>query len=131
MHVEAFGGDTDLAGVAKGRPEQLLGHLVDVDVRQHDAGVVAAEFQGDLLQVFNAIADDMLTDSGRARERNFLDLGMAGDGFASDLSEEAVDPGVPVAQRMQMISQAMREAVAQMPTHADFLARHCPSPLAS
>ncbi|EAQ27859.1 tryptophan halogenase, putative [Erythrobacter sp. NAP1] len=39
--------------------------------------------------------------------------------------------GVPVAQRMQMISQAMREAVAQMPTHADFLARHCPSPLAS
>lgn len=39
--------------------------------------------------------------------------------------------GVPVADRMQMIARAMEEAVAEMPSHADFLARHCPSPLAS
>lgn len=39
--------------------------------------------------------------------------------------------GVPVAERMQMIARAMDEAVAEMPTHADFLARYCPSPLAS
>lgn len=39
--------------------------------------------------------------------------------------------GVPVAERMQMIALAMEEAVAEMPMHADFLARHCPSPLAS
>lgn len=35
---------------------------------------------------------------------------------------------VPVAERMGAISQAMREAVAEMPSHADFLARHCRSP---
>ena len=38
---------------------------------------------------------------------------------------------VPVAERMQMIAQAMREAVAQMPLHEDFLAQHCRSPLAA
>lgn len=37
---------------------------------------------------------------------------------------------VPVAERMQMIAQAMRDAVSEMPIHADFLARHCPSHLA-
>ena len=39
--------------------------------------------------------------------------------------------GVPVAERMQMVARAMEEAVAEMPSHADFLARHCPSPLAA
>ena len=38
---------------------------------------------------------------------------------------------VPVADRMRAIEQAMRDAVAQMPSHADFLARHCRSPLAA
>ena len=37
---------------------------------------------------------------------------------------------VPVAQRLRMVSQAMSEAVDQMPDHADFVARNCPSPLA-
>lgn len=35
---------------------------------------------------------------------------------------------VPVAQRFTAIEHAMREAVAEMPEHAEFLARHCPSP---
>lgn len=38
---------------------------------------------------------------------------------------------VPVAQRMQMVSQAMSDAVAQMPSHAEFLAKRCRSPLAA
>ena len=38
---------------------------------------------------------------------------------------------VPVADRMQAIRNAMRDAVAEMPAHADFLARHCASPLAA
>ena len=36
--------------------------------------------------------------------------------------------GVPVADRLAAISQAMNAAVAEMPAHADFLARHCASP---
>ncbi|MEM8725259.1 MAG: tryptophan halogenase family protein [Pseudomonadota bacterium] len=35
---------------------------------------------------------------------------------------------VPVEQRMTAISQAMGDAVAAMPSHADFLAQRCPSP---
>jgi tryptophan halogenase len=37
-------------------------------------------------------------------------------------------PAVPVAQRMGEIARAMGEAVAQMPTHGDFIARHCAAP---
>ena len=39
-------------------------------------------------------------------------------------------PEVPVAERMGQIAQAMQRAVSEMPAHADFLARHCRSPLA-
>ncbi|MHA7819791.1 MAG: tryptophan halogenase family protein [Erythrobacter sp.] len=38
---------------------------------------------------------------------------------------------VPVADRLRVIARAMDEAVAQMPAHADFLHRHCRSPLAT
>jgi len=37
---------------------------------------------------------------------------------------------VPVAERLGQVAKAMDSAVAEMPDHADFLARHCPSPLA-
>ncbi len=43
----------------------------------------------------------------------------------------AMRDGVPVSERIKMIAHAMREAVGEMPSHADFLARHCPSPLAA
>lgn len=35
---------------------------------------------------------------------------------------------VPVAQRLQQIRQAMDEAVAAMPEHGEFIARHCAAP---
>ena len=35
---------------------------------------------------------------------------------------------VPVADRLASIRSAMDEAVAAMPSHADFIARHCPAP---
>jgi tryptophan halogenase len=37
-------------------------------------------------------------------------------------------PGVPVAERMAQIAQAMDAAVAAMPEHGEFIARHCPAP---
>lgn len=35
---------------------------------------------------------------------------------------------VPVAERLAQVRAAMDEAVAAMPSHADFIARHCPAP---
>jgi tryptophan halogenase len=35
--------------------------------------------------------------------------------------------GVPVAERLAQIRQAMAEAVAAMPSHGEFIARHCPA----
>ena len=40
----------------------------------------------------------------------------------------AMRTGVPVAERFRQIRQAMDEAVAAMPSHGDFIARHCPAP---
>jgi tryptophan halogenase len=40
----------------------------------------------------------------------------------------AMRAGVPVAERLRQIRQAMDEAVAAMPSHGDFIARHCPAP---
>ena len=40
----------------------------------------------------------------------------------------AMRAGVPVAERFRQIRQAMDEAVAAMPSHGDFIARHCPAP---
>ena len=37
----------------------------------------------------------------------------------------AMRPGVPVAERFAQIRQAMAEAVATMPSHGEFIARHC------
>ena len=36
--------------------------------------------------------------------------------------------GVPVAERLAAIRRAMDEAVAAMPSHAEFVARYCPAP---
>jgi tryptophan halogenase len=36
--------------------------------------------------------------------------------------------GVPVGERLQQIRQAMDEAVAAMPSHGEFIARHCAAP---
>lgn len=38
------------------------------------------------------------------------------------------EDAVPVSERMKAISSAMSDAVAAMPAHSDFLAKHCASP---
>jgi tryptophan halogenase len=40
----------------------------------------------------------------------------------------AMREGVPVAERLAAIRRAMAEAVAAMPSHAEFVARYCPAP---
>lgn len=40
----------------------------------------------------------------------------------------AMRGGVPVGERLTQIGRAMAEAVAAMPSHGDFIARHCAAP---
>ena len=40
----------------------------------------------------------------------------------------AMRDGVPVAERLAAIRRAMDEAVAEMPSHTEFVARYCPAP---
>jgi len=40
----------------------------------------------------------------------------------------AMRTGVPVAERLQQVRRAMDEAVATMPSHREFIARHCAAP---
>src|SRR3546814_10333200 len=44
MGVDPFCSDADLTGVGKCRSIDFPGHLCDIDVVKHDAGVVSAEF---------------------------------------------------------------------------------------
>ena len=49
VHVQALERRAGLAGVDEGAPEQVLGDRLRVGVREHDAGVVAAELEGEAL----------------------------------------------------------------------------------
>ena len=50
VDVHAFGGDADLAIIAKRRPEKLLRDLFNIDIGHDDSRVVAAKFKRDAFQ---------------------------------------------------------------------------------
>lgn len=60
VDVDALGGDADLARVLEGAHDDLGCDLLDVDVRQDDGGVVAAELERDALQCLGRRLHDLL-----------------------------------------------------------------------
>ena len=79
MDVQALQRRAGLAGVDETTPEQLLQQRFDVRARQHDAGVVAAEFQGHPLQVLRGAAHDLLAGGDRAGEHDLVDARVVGE----------------------------------------------------
>jgi hypothetical protein len=77
VDVDTLGGDTDLARVLEGTHDDLGSDLLDIDVRQDDGGVVAAELEGAALEGVGASSHDLLTSGDGTSER---DLGNAGVG---------------------------------------------------
>ncbi len=86
VDVEALEGRAGLAGVDEGAPEQVLGDGLGVGVGQDDAGVVAAQFQGQALDGVGGGLDDGLAGGGGAGEHDLADgrvVGQAGADFAA------------------------------------------------
>ena len=69
--------DTHLAGVYKGAKGHLGRYFLNVHVRAHDAGVVAAEFQRHALERLGRLGHDFLARGDAAGEADFLDARVA------------------------------------------------------
>ncbi len=82
VDVEALEGGAGLAGVDEGAPEQVLGDGLGIGVGQDDAGVVAAQFQGEALDGVRGGFDDGLAGGGGAGEHDFADRGVVGQAGA-------------------------------------------------
>jgi hypothetical protein len=89
VHIESLQGRAGLAGVDETAPEELLEQGLDFCSGQHDAGIVAAELEGDALQGSRSALHHFLARGHRACEDHFgdalmirqvrADLGAAGD----------------------------------------------------
>ncbi len=95
VDVEAFERGAGLAGVDEGAPEQAFGDGLRVGVGQDDAGVVAAEFQGEAFDGVRGGLDDGLAGGGGAGEHDLADGGVFGQAgadlaVAGDDGEEAL-----------------------------------------
>src|SRR3546814_3041295 len=76
MGVDPFCSDADLTGVGKCRSIDFPGHLCDIDVVKHDAGVVSAEFERYPLEGAGGAFENLLPRRGRACERDLGDIRM-------------------------------------------------------
>ncbi len=82
MHIEALDGEADLARILECAFEDAGRHLLRVGVIEHDAGVVAAEFQRDPLQGCRRTRHHLLAGRGRAGEGDLADIRVLGHGVA-------------------------------------------------
>ena len=76
VDVEALECGAGLAGVDEGAPEESFGDGGGVGVGQDDAGVVAAEFEGEAFDGVRAGADDGFAGGGGAGEHDLADGGV-------------------------------------------------------
>ncbi len=66
LDVQAVGADAGLAVVAVFGNDRAFDGLIQVRVVEHDERRVAAQFQGNLLDVLGAFGHQLATDLGRA-----------------------------------------------------------------
>ena len=76
MDIEPLQRGAGLAVVDEGAPEQTLGDLLRIGVGQHDAGIVAAEFERQALQRAGGALHDLAAGRGGAGEGHLGDAGM-------------------------------------------------------
>lgn len=81
-HVETLHGGTGLARVDKRTPEKVAGDGGWVCVVENDAGVVAAELEGEALEVRGGRLDDLLAGRRRTGEHDLVDVRVGGHGGA-------------------------------------------------
>ena len=82
LRQDAAGGHADLALMEPGAERDRRSGGVEIGVLQHDHGVLAAEFELDLLQMLAGEFADAAPDSARAGERHHGDVGIGADRLA-------------------------------------------------
>ena len=88
LDEQARAGRAHLAGAGEDADERAVDGRVEVGVGEHDVGALAAELQADLLHVLGGPAHDVLADLDRARERDHVDVLVAGE-VVADLAARA------------------------------------------
>ena len=78
VDVEALERRAGLTGVDERTPEQVARDLLSVHVGQHDAGVVASQFQGQTSEPVSGGTHDGLAGLGGAGEHDLVDPGVLG-----------------------------------------------------
>src|SRR5450830_400430 len=90
LDVQAVGADAGLAVVAVFGNDRAFDGLIQVRVVEHDERRIAAQFQGNLLDVLGAFGHQLATDLGRAGEGQFAHDRVAGQ-LAADVAGAAGD----------------------------------------
>ncbi|MNM43982.1 hypothetical protein D3C81_548730 [compost metagenome] len=88
LHVDTVGADAGLAVVAVLGDDRAFDGLIQVSVVEHDERRVAAQLQGNFLDVLGAFLHQLATDFGRAGEGQLAYQGVAGQ-FAANFAGAA------------------------------------------
>ena len=92
LHVDTRAGAAALAVVEEDAEVDPRDGVVDVGVLEDDVGRLAAEFEGDLLQVgAGGGLEDGAASDGRASEGDLVNVHVRGDGGTSSLAETGQD----------------------------------------
>ena len=91
MHHEPRSGAAALAVVEEDGAGRSGDGLVEIGVGEDDGGTLAAELEGDFLQVSGGGFDDQAADFGRSGEGDFIDHLMGGERRARAFAESGED----------------------------------------
>ena len=103
--------DAELRTVLERCPEQLARRLFDIDIGQHDCGIVAAQLQRDPFQIARRRFHHLAPRRGRPGKADLAHVGMAGQPgaqFVAARHDVQDTRGQHVAQHLTQLQRAQR-----------------------
>jgi hypothetical protein len=84
LHEDSGARAAVLAGIVEEAHRRAGGGPLDVRIGEDDVGALAAEFEGDPLELVGGLAHDPLADRGRAGEADLADVGVGDEALPHD-----------------------------------------------